>query len=150
MTDKPKLLPPVYFFSAIVVMVGLHFLMPLKAILSPPLNYVGALFMMLGFASTLWAVSAFGKAGTPFKPFERSTALVTHGLYRITRNPMYLGMVIALTGVAIWLGTISPFLVILIFVWLIQRKFVQREEKFLEDLFGHEYLAYKARVRRWL
>jgi protein-S-isoprenylcysteine O-methyltransferase Ste14 len=150
MTDKPKLLPPVYFFAAIAVMAGLHYLMPIRAILSPPLSYVGVLLVALGFASTMWAVSRFIKAGTPFKPFEQSTVLITRGLYRITRNPMYLGMVFALTGVAVWLGTVSPFLVIPVFVWVIQRRFVLREEKFLENLFGQEYLAYRARVRRWL
>jgi protein-S-isoprenylcysteine O-methyltransferase Ste14 len=150
MIDNPKILPPVYFFAAIVAMVGLHYLIPIKTVLSPPLSYVGVLVVVLGVASTLWAVSRFIKAGTPYIPFEQSTALITRGLYRVTRNPMYLGLVIALTGIAILLGTASPFFVIPVFFWFIQRTFVQREERFLENLFGQEYLAYKARVRRWL
>lgn len=150
MIEKPKVLPPVYFFTAILIMTGLHFFIPIKAVLSPPLAYIGALLVVLGFASTMWAVRVFFRVGTPFKPFEPSKVLVTQGLYRITRNPMYGGMVLALLGTAIWLGTASPFLVIPIFIWFIHRTFVQREERFLEDIFGKEYLAYKASVRRWL
>jgi protein-S-isoprenylcysteine O-methyltransferase Ste14 len=76
--------------------------------------------------------------------------LVVGGFYRYTRNPMYLGMVTALLGVAILLGTLSAFLPIPIFVWIIQKQFIEGEERFLEEIFGGQYLAYKGKVRRWL
>lgn len=93
---------------------------------------------------------AFNKAGTPVVPFERSTALVVTGFYRWTRNPMYLGLVLILLGAAMLLGTLSAFLPIPVFVWIIQTRFIRGEERFLEDIFGNEYLAYKSKVRRWL
>jgi protein-S-isoprenylcysteine O-methyltransferase Ste14 len=83
-------------------------------------------------------------------PFTQSTALVTGGIYRWTRNPMYLGMMSGLIGLAVLLGTLSAFLPIPLFVWQIRRKFVLPEEAFLEGIFGGRYLEYKARVRRWL
>jgi protein-S-isoprenylcysteine O-methyltransferase Ste14 len=148
--QKPKLLPPVYAFLAIAAMLGLHWLFPVTTIIRPPFNYLGALLLTLGLASTLWAARRFAKIGTPIKPFEPSTALVTGGLYRFTRNPMYLGLTVALIGVAVLLGTLSPFIPIAAFVWIIQRIFIEREEVFMEDLFGQEYRSYKTRVRRWL
>ena len=84
------------------------------------------------------------------RPFEQSTALVTGGLFRYTRNPMYLGLVLMLLGAAVGFGTLSPFFAIVVFVWWIQSRFIVREEAFLAGIFGPEYLAYKARVRRWL
>ena len=93
---------------------------------------------------------SFTRAGTPVVPFERSTTLVTGGSYRFTRNPMYLGMVLLLSGVAALLGTLSPWLVIPIFTAVIQTNFIRGEERFLEELFGDSYRAYKTRVRRWI
>ena len=83
-------------------------------------------------------------------PFERSTALVTTGLYRITRNPMYLGMLLILAGVALLSGSASTLLPIPVFAWAIQRNFIIGEERFLEQIFGAQYLDYKRQVRRWL
>jgi protein-S-isoprenylcysteine O-methyltransferase Ste14 len=96
------------------------------------------------------AFRGFSKAGTPVVPFERSTALVTDGSYRLTRNPMYVGMVMILAGIALLLGTVGPWLPIPLFVWVMRSSFIIREERFLEELFGQQYLAYKSRVRRWL
>jgi protein-S-isoprenylcysteine O-methyltransferase Ste14 len=85
----------------------------------------------------------------PMKP-ESSSSLIQSGIYRLTRNPMYLGMVIALVGLAVLLGTLGAFVPIPFFAWQIRRKFVLPEEAFLEGIFRGRYLEYKARVRRWL
>jgi protein-S-isoprenylcysteine O-methyltransferase Ste14 len=83
-------------------------------------------------------------------PFERSTALVTDGLFRYTRNPMYLGLTLVLAGVALLLGSLGAWLPIPVFVAIIQVNFIAGEERFLTELFGEEYLVYKQRTRRWL
>ena len=83
-------------------------------------------------------------------PFEPSTVLVTEGAFRFTRNPMYLGLVLLLAGIAIALGSVGALLPIPVFVWIIQAWFILGEERFLEEIFGEAYLAYKSRVRRWL
>ena len=92
----------------------------------------------------------FSRAGTTIKPFEESSALVTHGPYYFSRNPIYIGLVLVLIGVGLVMGTIAPFAVVPIFIWLIQRRFILPEEAMLEKTFGSVYVAYKRQVRRWL
>lgn len=150
MSNRHRIVPPIYFFSALLVMVGLHLYVPIGAVVPSPFNLAGAAVVALGLALTLWAAGLFRIAGTPIRPFQQTTTLVISGVYRITRNPMYLGMVLVLLGVALLLGTIAAFFPIPLFVWQIQRKFVLPEEAFLAGLFGQQYLEYKARVRRWI
>jgi protein-S-isoprenylcysteine O-methyltransferase Ste14 len=68
----------------------------------------------------------------------------------MSRNPIYLAFTLTLTGVAALLGSSSPFVVLPLFVWYIQRRFVEPEERLLEDRFGEVYRAYKGKVRRWI
>lgn len=150
MNRKRKVLPPVYFLFTVLIMAGIHFFVPIALVLRPPMTYLGALPIVIGFAIIIWAAALFGKAGTPIKPFQQSTHLVIGGVYRITRNPMYLGMVVILFGIAIVCGTIGPFIPVPLFVWLLQREFIRFEEAALEEKFGSEYIAFKEKVRRWL
>ncbi len=150
MSHSNKVLPPVYFLVTVVTMAGLHFLAPIGMILHSPATYLGALLIVVGFAIVVWVFAAFGKVGTPTKPFKESTHLVTGGMYRVTRNPMYLGMVVTLLAIAVLFGTISPYIPIPLFVSLIQTNFIRFEEAALERIFGDEYKEYKKRVRRWL
>jgi protein-S-isoprenylcysteine O-methyltransferase Ste14 len=148
--SRHRVIPPIYFFAALLAEVGLHFYFPLWRAVPAPFNLAGAASIVVGLALAVWAAGLFRAAGTPVRPFERSTSVVTSGPYKITRNPMYLGMVLALLGVAVLLGTLTAFLPIPPFVWQIRRKFILPEESFLAELFGNEYAQYKARVRRWL
>ena len=142
--------PPIYFIVSIVVMLTLHYYAPIYQLLSTPLSYAGIPLVVAGICIVAVAANAFKKLGTPVIPFEKSTVVVTNGLFRFTRNPMYLGMVMALVGVTLVLGSAAAFVPIPIFMGLIHYQFICREEQFLEGLFGEEYLAYKATVRRWI
>jgi protein-S-isoprenylcysteine O-methyltransferase Ste14 len=104
----------------------------------------------IGLALALSAARLFRRAATPIEPWETPSALVAAGPYRFTRNPMYLGLALCLSGFAVWLGTLTPFLVIPLFAWVITVRFIRREEQRLETRFGDQYRAYKARVRRWI
>ena len=139
-----------YLLIAVLLMAGLNYFTPLHTILAAPITYLGSGLIILGFLIVIWPAASFGRVGTPIRPFEESTDLVTNGMYRVTRNPMYLGMVAVLLGVAVLFGSASPFLLIPIFGWIIQTKFVKFEEALLEETFGDEYIEYKSRVRRWL
>ncbi len=150
MKHDRKILPPVYFLAAVLLMVGLNYFVPVQTILNAPITYLGVGMIAFGLFIVMWPAVTFGKVGTPIKPFEDSTRLVTNGMYRITRNPMYLGMVVILLGIAVLFGNASPFLIAPMFGWLIQTKFVKFEEALLEKTFGDEYLRYKQKVRRWL
>lgn len=148
--QKRKILPPVYLLAAALSMTGLHYFAPIRTILHTPLTYIGAGLIAVGLFIIIWPAISFGKAGTPLKPLEESTHLVTDGMYRFTRNPIYLGMTTILLGIAVLFGTVSPFFLVPIFVLTIQNRFVVLEEALLESTFGDEYIEYKGRVRRWL
>ena len=150
MEYKGKPYPPIYFFISLMMMIALHYLVPIHQLLSTPLRYVGGLLVIVGIFITAVAAGSFSRVGTPVVPFEKTTVVVSTGLFRFSRNPMYLGMVMALIGVALLLGSAVAFVPIPIFVCLIQYQFIIREEEFLEKLFEEEYLMYKGKVRRWL
>jgi protein-S-isoprenylcysteine O-methyltransferase Ste14 len=150
MEQKRKIIPPVYFFAALLMMWALHRWWPGMIFLTAPKSYIGIAWIVFGVAINLWSARAFTKVGTPLIPFERSTALVISGLYRHTRNPMYLGMVLILVGVWLLLGSLTAGLPILAFVCVIEFNFIRGEERFLEEIFGQKYLDYKTRVRRWV
>lgn len=147
---KPvKLNPPHYLMLAIIAMIVLNQL-PAEPLLRRPLTWVGVLLLIFGILCTVQAALAFRKARTNLVPFTESTALVTHGLFAYTRNPMYLGMLILLAGIAVLLNERWPWLVLPAFAAVIQFRFIHFEEQLMEQTFGDEYLAYKSRVRRWL
>jgi protein-S-isoprenylcysteine O-methyltransferase Ste14 len=148
MEQKRKIIPPVWLLLTLALMVVLHRAAPIVQLIPTPYRYAGWLLVVAGLAISASSSAAFRRAGTPVVPFERSTVLVTNGLFRYTRNPMYLGLVILLFGIAIALGTLGAFLPIPVFVWIIQKWFIEGEERFLADIFGEAYHAYRRRVRR--
>ena len=145
-----KVLPPTYLLIAIVLMLALHFLLPVYKIILMPWNLLGVLPLAGGIALNLSADKAFHEAQTTVKPFEESTALLTTGVFRITRNPMYLGYLLILLGVALIVGSLTPYAVILVFAVLIDRVFIRVEEQMLEKQFGQAWLGYAQEVRRWV
>jgi len=146
---KP-VLPPVYFLGFLLLMIVFHRWLPLVRIISPPYHYLGVFLIGMGMGFNLWSSNFFNHVKTTIKPFETPSYLVTEGLFRHSRNPMYLGMLWVLIGVFIFLGTLSPILAIPVFIWLMTQKFILLEEKTLADTFGEDYLKYKHQVRRWL
>ncbi len=107
---------------------------------------------LIGLGFDLTGVLGFIRAKTtvnPMKP-ERSAALVTSGIYRVTRNPMYVGMALILLAWAIYLGSGTALLGPLVFALYITRFQIHPEERVLAARFGSEFAAYRARVRRWL
>jgi protein-S-isoprenylcysteine O-methyltransferase Ste14 len=131
-------------------MIALHVILPIRQVIPGVFRLFGLIPLAFGLAVVLWAAGIFDRAGTAIKPFQESTVLVQRGPFLVSRNPMYLSMVCALLGVAVLAGSVSPFLVVPAFAILIDRRFIRAEEAILERRFGAEYVAYKARVRRWL
>ena len=95
-------------------------------------------------------VRAFRRANTPVDPGRATTAIVTTGPYRLSRNPGYLAMALAYAGIAVLTDTLWAFVTLLPTLILIDRGVIKREERYLELKFGEDYLRYKARTRRWL
>jgi protein-S-isoprenylcysteine O-methyltransferase Ste14 len=142
--------PPVYFLMALLLMGFFHRVAPGARLLEAPYRHGGLVLIGLALGLILWAAFLFRRAGTNIRPYLPSTALVLSGPYKFTRNPMYLGMAGVLLGAAVFMGSISPFIVIPAFMALISERFIVTEEAKLEAAFGRDYLEYKGRVRRWL
>ncbi len=118
-----------------------------------PIRLTAALaLLVVGFGIALAGVRAVLRAKTTLNPIqpETSSALVTSGIYRYTRNPMYLGMAIWVLAWSAWLGTPAGLLGPPLFMLYMNRFQIGPEERALSKLFGGEFSAYLARVRRWL
>ena len=147
-----KIPPPVYAIIIRILMWLLNRYFPVLQMIDSPWNRTGIVIMIIAGSSDLWSLFLFFKKHTtpnPMKP-QNTTGIVTTGLYRFSRNPMYAGLLTILTGYAVWLGSLIPFLLLPVFYWLITEMQIKAEEKILEQKFGDEYLNYKNRVRRWL
>lgn len=145
-----NILPPTYLFITIIIVIALHFILPITIFIPFPWNLIGILPIILGIVFNLIADNAFKVRMTTVKPFEESSALVTNGVFRLSRNPMYLGFVFILLGIGTLLGSLTPFLITLLFTISIYRMYIIVEEKMLEEKFGEEWLSYKNKVRRWI
>jgi len=145
-----KILPPTYLLLAILAMLVLHFTFPLRRLIPMPWNLVGLIPLLLGIMINLYADKALHVANTTVKPFIEANVLVTGGVYGISRHPMYLGFVSVLAGVAVLLGSLSPWVIVPIFSILMEVVFIRVEERMLEEKFGPAWLAYQKKVRRWI
>ena len=110
---------------------------------------VAGLAIVIGFGILMTAIGLFKKAGTPPEPWKQVSALVTDGVYRWTRNPMYLGMTLIYLGLAIYIDSLITLLLIVPVTFWITRNVIEKEEAVMTARFGSEYLAYRERVGRW-
>jgi protein-S-isoprenylcysteine O-methyltransferase Ste14 len=134
----------------IALPVLLHYLTPIIILVPRPYSYLGALVMLLGLAFMTWAAMLFRQVGTSFQLQGESSSLVTSGPFHLSRNPIYLGMLIWLIGLAILLGSLIAFVFPLVFFMLANFYVVPLEEKSMEQMFGKQFIEYKRHVRRWL
>jgi protein-S-isoprenylcysteine O-methyltransferase Ste14 len=123
---------------------------PVVTVIHQPWNALGIIPFVVGFGLNLVGDRAFKRCKTTVKPFEESTTLVTSGVFRMSRNPMYFGSGLILSGIAILMGSLTPYGVIIIFMILIDNVFIKAEELMLEEKFGQAWLEYKRKVRRWI
>ena len=142
--------PPLIFLAGIVLGIGLDFIWPLPFFAEAGRYPLAALCAVLGIAAVATAVVQFRRGGTNVPTWLPTTTIISYGLYRITRNPIYIGVSLVYAGIAlaaanVWmLGLLLPVFLTLHF------GVVLREERYLEAKFGDDYRAYKARVRRWI
>jgi protein-S-isoprenylcysteine O-methyltransferase Ste14 len=148
--NKPKIYPPAYLLIFLLIALALQFLLPLAKIVPSPWNAFGVIFLIAGIVIDLQADGLFHRAGTTVQPDGDPSTLVTRGVFRISRNPMYLGFALILFGVAFLFGTLTPLLTVPVFMLLIEMRFIRAEEGTLEKEFRQAYLDYKQGVRRWI
>ncbi len=145
-----KIIPPIYLFSSIAIMVLLHFLLPGAKVLALPWSLLGVVPLAFGIFINLSADKSFKKNETTVKPLEKSDRLITTEVFRISRHPMYLGFVGILLGIAMLMGSLTPYIVVLVFAIFMDTVFIRHEEKKLEETFGESWLQYRKKTRRWI
>jgi protein-S-isoprenylcysteine O-methyltransferase Ste14 len=143
-------LPPVYFLAAIILMVLLDRVLPMWRWHWAPGRWLGIALVVAGLSLTLASARLFRRRKTAIKPFEQSSVLVVEGPYRVSRNPMYVGLCTVLAGIGLLLESFAPLVVIPVFVGVIRTRFIAAEEQMLAQQFGDAYAEYRSRVRRWL
>lgn len=147
-----KVIPVVQVIIAVLLMIVFSKLWPALILNWPAHNQVALLLFVLAIFIGISAIISFKRHKTtvnPTKP-EASTSVVSSGVYSLSRNPMYLAMLISLISVAYYLQHIIALPVIFIFIAYMTRFQIIPEEKMLTNIFGQQYLDYQKKVRRWL
>ena len=144
--------PPVLAFATAILMGWLDGRLPGPRLLSTPWSRIGLGLIGIGVFIDAIAVAGFLRARTTVNPLrvDRASKLVVSGLYSWSRNPMYLGLLLALTGWGAILGSFTPFLAIVGFERTLMFLQIGPEERALANQFGADYAAYCARVFRWI
>lgn len=142
--------PPTIYGVATLIAWGLGRVAPLGMVLPEPLRSAGWGLVACAVALAGVAELSFFRAGTATLPTSPTTAIVVTGVYRFTRNPMYLAMTLALIGLGFALSSPWFWLIAPAAVRMVTKLAIEREEAYLARKFGAPYLDYAARVRRWL
>jgi protein-S-isoprenylcysteine O-methyltransferase Ste14 len=143
--------PPIAWAIAFLIGLGLDWIHPLPFLPAGlPRIWVGGIIVATSVALAVWALVTFRKAGTRVEPYKPTTAIVSHGPFALTRNPIYLGMFLGQTGLAVGFDSLWVLAMLVPFFLVIRYGVVAREETYLERKFGRVYLDYKSRTRRWL
>jgi protein-S-isoprenylcysteine O-methyltransferase Ste14 len=150
-TSNAAVRPPFAWLLALASGIAADRLHPLPFVpASVPRSWAGVAIFAIAFALAIWAIVTIRQAGTQVETYKPTTAIVANGPYRFTRNPIYLGMMLALIGLAVILDSLWLLATLVPFYLVIRYGVVAREEAYLERKFGDVYLGYKSRVRRWL
>ncbi|MEX0828581.1 MAG: isoprenylcysteine carboxylmethyltransferase family protein [Haliea sp.] len=145
-----KFPPPLIFVLLILLSLGLDYLWPLGMGIPETFQPIGIAVTLFGVTVVILINSQFKHNSTAIEPWKPTTTLITHGFYRWSRNPIYLGFCLFNIGIGVAMNSLWIVLSFLPGAILVYYIAIAREEKYLERRFGEEYLAYKRQVRRWL
>jgi len=145
-----RILPPTLFFICVIIMIVILFLFPNFEFLNFPFNLIGLLVLIFGLWLAKYSSDIFEEERTNIYTFNDPTFLVTHNIYKLTRNPMYLGFLVSLIGITILIGNILNFIIVFVFFIITDRWYIRFEEKIMEKTFGKNYEEYKQTTKRWL
>jgi protein-S-isoprenylcysteine O-methyltransferase Ste14 len=142
--------PPLIYLGGLAVGFALEALLPGTSLPAVVQWVLGGALLLTGLALLASFNTAFHREGTAVEPWKPTTAIVSTGPYRFTRNPAYVGMALVYTGIAVMSDALWVLLPLPLVLLIIDRGVIAREERYLERKFGQEYLDYKGRVRRWV
>ncbi|MCI0709699.1 MAG: isoprenylcysteine carboxylmethyltransferase family protein [Chloroflexi bacterium] len=138
------------FQLCLVLMLVIYVLLPGTVIITFPVNLIGAVLLIGGLYLARYSKRLFKVTGTPILPTAKPIKLHTSGPFEYTRNPMYLGVTIALLGTAILTGSLVNFIFPALFMVMMDRFFIPTEEANLRHEFGEQFEAYRKQTSRWL
>ena len=149
--DNPGVIvfPPLLYGIAFIVVLALHWFWPMP-IFDHSALWPGIALVVLGVGIALWGRSALRAAGTNVSPSLPTTAIVTSGPFRFSRNPLYIALTLVYFGLTLAVNTWWGIVVLIPLVILMHRGVVLREERYLEAKFGETYRQYRSKVRRYL
>lgn len=143
--------PPLEWGLAVIAGLALNWVVPLPFLPAGlPGGWLGAMLFILALALVAWAIVTMTTAGSNVPTSLPTTTIVDSGPYRLTRNPIYLGMFVGLIGLAVAFNSVWLLIMLGPFALVIRYGVVAREEAYLERNFGDVYRGYRSRVRRWL
>lgn len=146
-----KLLPPQLFLIFILLMGLICWGLGLKHYILFPYNLLGILFLISGIYLAQSSKNLFLKKETNVNTFDKPNKFITEGFYKYSRNPMYLGFVIALLGISIlYQGSISSILGLILFIVIVDRWYIKFEENLMFDKFGDDYVKYCKKTKKWI
>jgi protein-S-isoprenylcysteine O-methyltransferase Ste14 len=143
-------LPPVWLAGFLALAWLLDRGLPLVEAFGPVWRAAGGLVALASLGLIAWSAFWFWRRRTTIEPHHTPSALIVEGPYRLSRNPIYLGLLGLLTGYVLWLGALSPVVLPFAFHMILTRRFIEKEEALLRRLFGAEAHAYLERTRRWI
>ena len=147
---KTKIPPPIIALICIFInYLSTYLINPIKF---PNIEIIGGLILLLGVVTAVLATLLFKKDQTTVNPRnpEKTTTLVTNGIFSITRNPMYLGLFFSISSTILFFGSWFGIIILMFFVWYINKFQIIPEEEAMEKLFGGKYSEYRQKVRRWI
>jgi len=145
-----KIIPPLVYLAGIVIGIVISIRIPTKIVPSSLAWMLGGILIVCGAVLTGSAILKFKGVGTTVRPDRAASTLVVVGPYRITRNPMYLGLALVYVGITIADQSVWALILLPVGLTIIQRRAIAPEEAFLERRFGANYIRYKENVRRWI
>lgn len=145
-----KIHPPVLALIYLVIVYLVKRYIPISLVVPDVLRNIGIALVVIGIMLGFGVVWEFGKSRTTLNPHGSVTSIVTSGVFRFSRNPIYLGFVLMLIGFPLYTGTYWGLFFAPLLVISFNELVIQYEEAYLEKKFGDEYTSFKSRVRRWL
>ena len=142
--------PPLIYLGGLAVGFVLEALLPGGSLPAGVRWVLGGLALVGGLALQTFFITAFARKGTAVEPWKPTTAIVTSGPYRLTRNPAYFGMALIYVGIALLADAPWALVPLPLVLAIVDRGVIAREERYLERKFGDEYVSYKRTVRRWV
>jgi protein-S-isoprenylcysteine O-methyltransferase Ste14 len=145
-----KIIPPLVYLAGVVIGIVISIWIPTKIAPNSLAWTLGGILLICGAVLAGSAILKFKNVGTPVRPDRAANTLVVVGPYRITRNPMYLGLALVYVGIALADQSVWALILLPVVLRIIQRRAIEPEEAFLERRFGADYIRYKENVRRWI